>query len=68
MERHLEFNRIKMIKSCLFRINSVDVDGKQMLKIDDYVSTMREPVSRCPGKPEMTYNSFLLAEVKTTLM
>ena len=56
-----------MIKQILFDVNSVTVEGRDeaVVRVDDLVDILREPLLTNPVKQDMEYTDFLYAPVKT---
>ena len=66
----IPFERLRMIKELLFDVNCAKVDGKEepMLNVEELVEILREPAKSVPHKPNLEYNDYLLAPVKTVQM
>jgi len=65
LPNHIEFERVKMIKGLLFNVNAdKSEDGTCMLDASKFCEMMSVPSKDCKD-PEMVYNDFLLATVKT---
>ena len=66
----IPYERVRMVKELLFDVHCVTVDGKEepLLCAETLLEILREPARSVPHKPNMEYNDFLLAPVKTVQM